>query len=65
MAIGKHVGKEVGKALVGEVIGILSRELTDFIQDKIVSLVKSSFEQELKEKIFQDNEILNLRTETN
>ena len=65
MAIGKHVGKEVGKALVGEVIGILSRELTDFIQDKIVNLVKSSFEQELKEKIFQDNEILNLRTETN
>jgi hypothetical protein len=65
MAIGKHVGKEVGKALVGEVIGILSRELTDFIQDKIVNLVKSSFEQELKEKIFQDYEISNLRTETN
>ncbi len=65
MAIGKHVGKEVGKALVGEVIGILSRELTDFIQDKIVNLVKSSFEQELKEKIFQDYEIRNLRTETN
>ena len=65
MAIGKHVGKEVGKALVGEVIGILSRELTDFIQDKIVNLVKSSFEQELKEKIFQDYEISNLRTENN
>ena len=31
MAIRNHVGKEVGKALAGEVIGKLSRELTDFI----------------------------------
>ena len=51
-AIGKHIGKEVGKALVGEAVGLLSRELTDLIQKNIFSLVKSSFEKELKEKIF-------------